>query len=77
MTAEEIALQLKLPLSDYFRATVSPRGAFFSDPSFCTLWVRPTRIQDKTETFRIPCEGSRELATQLSNLFEAARQLMQ
>ena len=76
-TAQDIAAQLKLPLTEYFRATASPRGAFISEPSFCTLWVQPTRIQDKTETFRIPYEGSRELATQLSNLFEAARNLVQ
>lgn len=76
MTAEEIALQLKLPLSDYFRATVfNPR--FVSQPKLVTLRVEPSRYVNKSEQFRVPREGALETARQLTSMFEAARQLMQ
>lgn len=76
MTAEEIALQLKLPLSDYFRVTVfNPR--FVNKPVLVTLRVEPSRYVNKSEQFSVPREGALETARQLTGMFEAARQLMQ
>ncbi len=76
MTAEDIALQLKLPLTDYFRATVSA-GWYINAPTWHSLHVQPSRTVQRTESFRVPAAESRQIAAQLNIMIEAANKLTQ
>ena len=74
MTAYDIIAQLQMAPDQYLEARVfDPRH--IGEAEFVTLRVEPLRFVQKSESFRVPNPGAKQLANELNVIFAAARTL--